>query len=149
MNSSIIGMGIVVLLILVGAVYMVWPKDASSPVVELPEAIPQVPWNPEADPVISYTENGYEPREVTVRVGQTVRFMNDHESRETWPASAVHPTHSLYPEKTSVDCLGSAFDACRGLKPGEHWDFTFNSAGEWRFHDHVRPSKTGVVLVQE
>lgn len=98
--------------------------------------------------VVSFTEAGYEPKSITVRKGETVRFINNATSQETWPASAVHPTHSVYPEKTSADCLGSAFDACRGLKPGEFWDFTFNQTGEWRFHDHIHASKTGVVIVE-
>jgi plastocyanin len=96
---------------------------------------------------ISYTGNGYSPASVTIKKGETVRWVNNS-SEDTWPASAVHPTHSIYPEKTSADCLGSAFDAGKGLKPGESWDFTFNSTGEWRFHDHLHASKTGVVIVQ-
>lgn len=99
--------------------------------------------------VITYTEAGYEPKSLTVKKGETVRFINDAASQETWPASAVHPTHSIYPEKSASDCLGSSFDACRGLKPGEFWDFTFGNVGEWRFHDHLHASKTGVVVVTE
>lgn len=97
---------------------------------------------------ISFTEAGYDPKSITIRKGDTVRFVNNATSQDTWPASAVHPTHSIYPEKTSSDCLGSAFDACRGLRPGESWEFTFNQAGEWRFHDHNHASKTGVILVE-
>lgn len=98
---------------------------------------------------ISYTNEGYSPSEVDIKVGDTVRFSNDSSDQETWPASAVHPTHSIYPEKNEDDCLGSSFDACRGLKPGESWEFTFNEIGEWRFHDHIHASKTGVVNVSE
>lgn len=99
--------------------------------------------------VISYTEEGYAPANVTIKKGDTVRFVNNATSQETWPASAVHPTHTVYPEKSASDCLGSSFDACRGLKAGESWEFTFNSAGEWRFHDHMHPSQTGTVIVTE
>lgn len=99
--------------------------------------------------VISYTNEGYASSTVNIKKGETVRFMNDSTDQETWPASAVHPTHSIYPGKTDNDCLGSSFDACRGLKPGESWDFTFNEVGEWRFHDHIHAAKTGVVNVSE
>lgn len=99
--------------------------------------------------VISFTDTGFVPKEVTVKRGDIVRFTNESATLESWPASAVHPTHSIYPEKTEGDCLGSAFDACRGLKPGESWDFRFTRAGEWRFHDHIHASKTGVVFVAE
>jgi len=97
--------------------------------------------------VISYTDESFSPNSVTVKKGQTVRFVNNS-SQDTWPASAVHPTHSVYPEKTEGDCFGSAFDACKRLKPGESWEFTFNEVGEWRYHDHVHASKTGVVVVE-
>ena len=98
---------------------------------------------------IAYTEGGYAPASVTIKKGETVRFANNTTAEDTWPASSVHPTHSVYPEKSSADCLGSAFDACRGLKPGESWEFTFNEVGEWRFHDHIHASKTGLVVVTE
>lgn len=97
---------------------------------------------------ISYTENGYEPAEVTIKKGQAVRWVNNS-SAEMWPASAVHPTHSIYPQKSDSDCLGSSFDACRRMSPGESYEFTFNERGDWKFHDHVRPSKTGIVHVTE
>lgn len=97
---------------------------------------------------ISYTENGYEPAEVTIQKGQAVKWTNDSQV-EMWPASAVHPTHSIYPQKSDSDCLGSSFDACRRMSPGESYEFTFYEQGTWKFHDHVRPSKTGVVHVTD
>jgi len=97
---------------------------------------------------ISYTENGYEPAEVTVKEGDAVKWINNS-GVEMWPASAVHPTHSIYPQKSDADCLGSSFDACRRMQPGESYTFTFRFSGDWKFHDHVRPSKTGVIHVVE
>lgn len=96
---------------------------------------------------ISYTENGYEPAEVSIKKGQAVKWTNNS-GVEMWPASAVHPTHSIYPQKSDSDCLGSSFDACRRMSPGESYEFTFHEAGDWKFHDHVRPSKTGIVHVR-
>src|SRR3989344_2564675 len=98
--------------------------------------------------VITYTDTGFVPSSVTIKKGQSVRWMNNSGSG-VWPASAVHPTHSIYPQKSASDCLGSSFDSCRGLAKGESWDFAFNSVGEWRFHDHLHASKTGVVNVTE
>lgn len=97
---------------------------------------------------VTFTKDGYSPKEVTIKKGDTVIFVNE-DSKETWPASAVHPTHSVYPIKTESDCLGSAFDACRGLKTGESWSFTFTEIGTWRYHDHLNASKTGSVIVTE
>lgn len=100
------------------------------------------------DVTITYTDEGYTPSEISIKKGQRVRFLNQSSS-ETWPASAVHPTHTLYPEKESTNCLGSSFDACKGLKTGEFFDFTFNYAGEWRYHDHVHAYHTGVITVTQ
>ena len=99
--------------------------------------------------IITYSDAGFSPSSVTIKKGQAVQFVNDSSSQEVWPASAVHPTHAVYPEKSPSDCFGSSFDACRGLKRGESWDFTFNSVGEWKFHDHLHPSRFGSVTVTQ
>jgi plastocyanin len=100
------------------------------------------------DVTITYTDSGFDPAAITIKQGQRVRFLNN--SHETfWPASGVHPTHSLYPEKESTDCLGSSFDACQDLKPGEYFDFTFYYLGTWPFHDHLHPVNTGSITVQQ
>lgn len=98
--------------------------------------------------VITHTNNGYTEKEITIKKGQTVTFLNESD-RASWPASAYHPTHTVYPEKTNNDCLGSSFDACRGLEKGESWSFTFNKVGTWGFHDHLNASQTGKVVVTE
>lgn len=147
---------IIAVLLLAGGAYLVYPNFTEAPPLEsgmpvLPEDREPVDTTGEASPdvVITYTEKGYVPTSVSIKTGQTVRFTNNAATESTWPASAVHPTHGVYPEKSSADCLGSAFDSCRGLKPGESWDFRFNVAGEWRYHDHIHASKTGVVKVTE
>ncbi len=98
------------------------------------------------DVTITYSNDGFAPEEVTIKKGQRVRFINNS-TQNVWPASGVHPTHTLYPEKEPTDCLGSSFDACRELKPGEFFDFTFNYVGEWRYHDHIHAYDTGVITV--
>lgn len=98
--------------------------------------------------LVSFTDDGYSPASVSIKKGQTVRFVNNS-STETWPASAAHPTHTVYPQKSADDCLGSAFDACRSLKAGEFWEFTFNSTGSWGYHDHVHANRRGTVVVTE
>ena len=98
--------------------------------------------------VITFTDNGFVPSTVTVKKGQTVRWANNSGAK-VWPASAVHPSHAVYPQKSASDCLGSSFDACRGLAQGESWDFTFNYVGEWKFHNHLNASQWGAVTVTE
>ncbi len=97
--------------------------------------------------VVTYTDDGFSPETVTITQGDTVRFVNESGGR-MWVGSDIHPTHSLYSEKTTNDCLGSAFDQCGVNNNGESWEFTFTQAGEWGYHNHVRASKRGTVVVE-
>ncbi|MDZ7726591.1 MAG: cupredoxin domain-containing protein [Candidatus Campbellbacteria bacterium] len=92
----------------------------------------------EEETVITFTDNGFDPEEVTVSVGESVVWVNES-SEGMWPASNVHPTHEIYSE----------FDALGEIPPGEGWEFTFEEAGDWGFHDHLSPQFEGVVHVTE
>jgi len=98
------------------------------------------------DVAIVYTDQGFQPANITVAQGTRVRFANES-SNTFWPAVGVHPTHTLYPEKEDSDCLGSAFDACQDLQPGEFYDFTFYYVGTWPYHDHLHAYNTGTITV--
>lgn len=143
----------IVLAISAGSLYMLWqnPSQTSyeSPTQEPPGKGVVGNATLDEDPfavTITYTDDGFTPRDISIVKGTRVRFVN-HSSEETWPASAIHPTHTLYPEKQSSDCLGSSFDSCDALQKGEFFDFTFNYIGEWRFHDHLRGYHTGTITV--
>jgi plastocyanin len=96
---------------------------------------------PEIEPAatISITENGFIPYEVTIRKGDSVRFINDGEDGYVWPASDLHPTHELYPE----------FDPREPVGPGDSWTFTFERAGTWKMHDHLKSRSRGSIIVIE
>lgn len=87
---------------------------------------------------IFLTEEGFVPKEIVVRQGDTVRFSARVE-RPFWPASDLHPGHWLY----------AAFDPKRPLLPGEEWDFVFEKEGNWRFHDHLDSTTGGTVFVRK
>ncbi len=95
--------------------------------------------------IVIYSDSGYSPKEVNIKVGTVVTYKNES-SLSMWPASAKHPSHSGYP--TTGGCLGSTFDACRGVLPGESWSFQFDIAGSWGYHDHLKPSYFGKVVVE-
>ena len=97
--------------------------------------------------LVDYTDEGFSPAELTVKKGETVRFVNNSSGR-MWVASAIHPTHSVYPEKGEDDCLGSAFDQCDAGTAGSFWEFTFNVVGEHAYHNHVKASDRGKVIVE-
>ena len=99
----------------------------------------------EGENTILYTDSGFSPALLTVSVGDVVIFEN-RSSRSTWVASALHPTHRLYP--VSGGCIGSTFDACEGISSGFSWSFTFNERGTWRYHDHLNARFTGTIVVE-
>ncbi len=94
--------------------------------------------------VVTYSDSGYSPSTLTVKKGETVIFKNQS-SNSMWTASAVHPTHRGYP--TTGGCIGSTFDACKGIQSGDSWPFKFDIAGTWKYHNHLNPSDTGTIYV--
>ena len=94
--------------------------------------------------IVEITSEGFNPSTLMIKSGETATWVNK-ESLPSWPASAVHPSHNVYPE--SDGCIGSKFDACRGLKQGESYSFTFNQKGTWKYHDHLSPGNTGTIIV--
>jgi len=94
---------------------------------------------------VEITSSGFSPKILTINAGDTVVFANK-DANVHWPASAFHPTHTVYPE--SGGCLGSKFDACKGLEQGESFSFEFNQKGSWKYHDHLNPSLSGTIVVE-
>jgi plastocyanin len=93
----------------------------------------------EEPPAITVTyrdDTGFLPARVEIDLGQVVRFVNESD-RRFWPASNIHPTHQIYPD----------FDPKALIPPGESWLFTFDQAGFWRYHNHLAPSHSALVVV--
>lgn len=123
------------------------PKTAAPKTVTPKVATPKAATTAKkSQPVtVTYTDNGYAPNTITIKTGSRVTFTNKS-STDMWPASAMHPTHNVYPEKGG--CVGSKFDACRSIAPGTSWSFIFNQVGSWSFHDHLNPQYRGKIIVQ-
>lgn len=101
------------------------------------------PWRiigvrPSEEGVVHITRDGFVPQQITVRLGQTVRFINES-GVEVWPASDLHPTHNLYPE----------FDPKQPVGVGSAWSFIFLKPGRWDYHDHLNPTHVGTVIVKD
>lgn len=90
-----------------------------------------------AEVTVLYGSNGYSPATVTIKQGQRVTFKNES-GKQMWVASDDHPSHLIYPE----------FDAKTGIPAGSSYEFTFDKVGTWRYHDHLTPSRTGIVIVE-
>ncbi len=129
-----------------GAVYyfILNKKGGYSEKIYVP-LVPQAATVPASKNVVSYTDAGFSPGTITIKAGDTVIWVNNS-SNPLWVASAVHPTHGVYP--TTGGCLGSTFDACKGFDPGTSWSFKFDSKGSWKYHDHLNPGARGKVVVE-
>lgn len=95
------------------------------------------PRQEQAPVTVRITAQGFEPRALEVAKGQSVLFVND-DVLPHWPASDVHPVHTLCP----------GFDALRGLQKGEQYRVTFTKSQTCSFHDHLNLSFTGVMSIQ-
>ena len=163
MNSKLLLFAILGLIVLVVAVFVYLPIGNNGPVAPspgggseeyvTPAEVPSPYVTPASGKIwtIEFKDGVYTPKEITVKKGDSVTWIN-RDAEPTWPASALHPTHGVYPDPENGACPeigGSAFDACRGLKQGESWTFQFNHAGSWRFHDHLKPNANGTIKVEE
>lgn len=101
--------------------------------------------------IINYTDTGYSPNTINIKLGATVTWKNNSSSG-MWTASGMHPSHTAYSgtslEQHCPDTANTAFDACTSILPGDSWNFTFNKIGVWKYHNHVRPSDFGTVIVE-
>ena len=113
-------------------------KGEPIPASSLSDAVPDPGIVDPDAPLITYTSvDGFVPKRLDVEPGTQVRFYNA--SSETfWPASNIHPTHAILPE----------LDSKEAIPPGETWDFTFQTRGYWRFHNHLAPGFGGLVVVR-
>jgi plastocyanin len=84
------------------------------------------------------TNDGYSPQVLRIEQGQTVEFVNDSD-QDYWPASDPHPIHTDYP----------GFDAQKTILPGESWDFTFERAGRFGYHNHLAPETHAEIVISK
>lgn len=103
---------------------------------------------------VTYSDEGFSPAAITVRVGDTVRFTNES-SGGMWVGVDEHPTHTEYDgTSTREHCAdgvptSDVFDQCTRNQPGESWDYRFMKAGTFEYHNHAQASHGGTVTVTE
>lgn len=91
---------------------------------------------------VSYTAKGFEPSDVRIAAGSTVRFTNTTDSA----LHIVAAGDAMYPKEGDA-CGKTSFDSCATLKKGETWTFTFTKQGNWMYWNEADQSATGVVRV--
>lgn len=87
---------------------------------------------------IAITSKGFEPSEITMKVGDKITFAN-MDTNDHWPASDPHPVHSIEP----------GLDPKKALAPKETFEYSFEKAGTFPFHDHLNPTYKGIITVEE
>ena len=87
---------------------------------------------------VAYTDSGFNPKTITVKQGTAVTFTNQS-SGGMWVASDVHPTHQLLP----------GFDQLQLVVNGGSYQYTFVKVGTWTYHNHVKASEIGTVIVTQ
>lgn len=148
MNKTLI---IVIAVVLIAGGAYFWLQNSNSPsatppppsgktVIPPPSGVSEVPPpspSTSKETVITMNDSAYTPDKVTVKKGDTVKFVNAA-GEDRWPASNIHPTHQIYSE----------FDPKRPVGPGQSWPFTFDKVGVWRCHDHLDPSISCAITVE-
>lgn len=105
------------------------PKISPPPTKPAPKIVPE-DTKPKPKPklhVVFVKDDHFDPRIITINIGDTVRWINNG-TKLYWPSADPHPTHSALPE----------FDPLADLSPGESYDFTFTQVGVIPYHDHTQ-----------
>lgn len=162
MNKGII-IGIIIVILLIGGFFLFGsrqeqPETGSPTESRVPapgfENVPEAVVVPEEENhthVVTYTDSGFNPQTINIEFGEELTFINES-SQDMWPATAMHPTHRVYPGSDIAKCntveARTIFDACKGIAPGGSWEFTFNQVGSWKYHDHLNISHFGTIVVE-
>lgn len=86
--------------------------------------------------MVKISSAGFSPKSITIKAGEKVIWTNDDSANHT-VNSSPHPTHTDHPFLN----LGL-------MKTGESKSVTFDTAGTYKYHDHLNPSLTGSITVE-
>lgn len=160
-KSTSIVLSVIAVIIVVGGWYLYSAPKAVAPSVTTETSTTQIPQGvqptsttetPSAiakSTIVTYSANGFSPRTVTIKKGDTVTFKSTDGTR-MWVAVNEHPTHLGYDGTSRAehcpDAAGTAFDQCSA---GESFSFTFQKVGNFTYHNHANANDEGVVVVTE
>ncbi len=111
-------------------------SDSPSTTVDTGETAPTV-----FDMLVTYTGTSFDPETVTLKVGDTIRFQNNANDSTFWPMSRD------YTGGTRASCSAYSLDACRPIRPGDHWQFTVVTPGTFTIEDFQNKKATVTMIV--
>lgn len=130
---------IVILIAAVGIFAFVGNKKAAAPTIQTtaqPTAVTTKTQTSNSTTTVVLTDTGFVPKEITVKAGTTVVWINKSRQPAT-VNSDNHPTHLLYPFLN----LGEFAD-------GASLQVVFDKAGKYSYHNHFNASERGFVTVE-
>ncbi len=145
MKKSGLIIGLVILVIVVGALVLGKKSDKATPSTNTTSTQPTQTANnpnnasqtaPQSQGTITYTSNGFDPASLTVTSGSSVTIKNNSSSLLQFD-SDPHPEHTDDPELN----VGT-------ISPGQSKTITVTKTGSHGYHNHLNPSDTGVLVVQ-
>lgn len=104
------------------------------PVLTTQSVSPTVP-NTVSDNTIRVNKKGFDPANITVKSGSTVRWVNDDSTAD--PA-LYNPSHRI----ALVNIKDSQL-----LSPGQSWSWIFDQPGSYNYDDMIHPTLHGTVIV--
>ncbi len=158
MNNSTIVWIVIVVLVVLGLGWYVMAQNSSTDVTPSEQTADttgsqntNVPASPPPQTVsVTYTDQGFTPASVNLKVGDTVTFVNQS-TKKMWVASNQHPTHTEYDGTSrTTHCVAGytgpkPFDECA---TGDSYSFTFTQVGTTEYHNHINATDIGTVVVQ-
>lgn len=145
MNKNIVIATVVVLVLIVGGWFLTRPKQIMAPEVTTQDTQTTVSTQSavatgeammEETKMVSIIAAGFSPKDLTVKVGETITWTNADSANHT-VSSDNHPVHTLFP-----------FLNVGKIMPQEKKMVTFEKAGKYTYHDHLNPSLTGSITVE-
>ncbi len=85
---------------------------------------------------ITVTSSGFDPQNLTIKSGTKVVWINKSGAMTT-VNSAQHPTHLVYPALNLNE-----------FADGSSVSLVFEKPGEYKYHDHLNPTRFGSIMVE-
>jgi plastocyanin len=83
---------------------------------------------------VTYTDNGFLPNLLTVKINTAVTFVNNSSS-------------NMWVESTKQALTG--FNQLKFVSNGGVYSYTFTKVGTWKYDNQKDPAKTGIVIVTQ
>ena len=90
----------------------------------------------QGETTVTITQSGFESATTTISPGASITWTNESGTGAT-VSSDAHPSHTLWP-----------FINSNVLKDSETHTVMFDEAGTYTYHDHLKPSSKGTVVVK-